>query len=96
MVKICSVSTAPGQQGAEVERQQGDHRRHGVAQGVLQHHAAFGEALGARRADVVGAHRLQHALRVWRISTAASALPSTKAGMMVGGELACQFSPSLT
>jgi hypothetical protein len=36
------------------------------------------------------------ALRVCRISTAASALPSTKAGMMVVARLACQFSPSRT
>ena len=38
-----------------------DDREDGVAQGVLEEHDALGDALGPRRADIVGAENFEHA-----------------------------------
>src|SRR5438477_5678187 len=49
-----------GEQLAELERTERDDRDERIAQPVLQDDDALVEALGARRADIVGAHHLQH------------------------------------
>ena len=53
-----SVMIAPPSSAAEVEADHRDERRQAGPQAVLADHPALGEALGARRADVVLAHRL--------------------------------------
>ena len=54
------------EQQAEVQAEDGEDRRQRGAQPVLDHDRAFRQALGPGRADVVLAHRLQHAARVSR------------------------------
>ena len=84
------------QQRAELQRAQRDDRRQRVAQRVLQDHDALAQALGARGAHVVGDSTCSMALRVWRISTAAIALPSTNAGMIIAARFAPRSSNGLT
>ena len=59
--KMVSVSTAPAEQGAQLQADDGDHRQHGVAEGVAHDHARLGEALGAGGADVVEAQDVEQA-----------------------------------
>src|SRR5262245_35999932 len=47
-------------QGAELEREHGDHRQEGVLQRVPDDHGMLGQPLGAGGADVLGAEHVQH------------------------------------
>src|SRR3954454_2827608 len=49
-----------GQERAEFERGQGDHRRQRVAHGMLENDRAFGKTLGASGPNVVTLKHLQH------------------------------------
>ena len=60
-LKIPSVTIGPGQQRAEVDAEERDHRDQRVPQGVHADHPPLGQPLGPGGADVVGPHRFDQA-----------------------------------